>query len=298
MYNFALNINNIFAGYSNREVLHDINLCLQPGLIYGLVGESGCGKSTLSRVLSGELPPQSGNIVPNILKDTSSKPFVINQDVFSSFDINQTVFECLKEIIQIKKLPHSLGYKDVITSTLFRFQFPLHLISQKIKNLSGGEKQRLALARAFLISPDFLIFDESLESLDMVTKVSVADAIKNWHSEKPYGAIFISHDLSLVKYCCDIIIVMFDGRIIEVLPSSFISQKNINMLHPYTKLLFDTTYEETLKGDVGTTFSPSKAGCPFSPNCFNSKKICALENPQIIEMGKKHYIACHFYCND
>lgn len=250
----------VCAGYGDNEVLHDISIDLQNKVFYGIVGESGCGKTTIARVLSGKLPLSKGQLT----RPSSSSLFVLTQDTFSCFDERQTVFSCLREVLQIKHVHQKQASLEQIVAAMSLFGLGEHYLRKRIKWLSGGERQRVALARAYLIEPQFLILDESLDALDMVLKYHAINSILKWKTTKNLGAVFISHDLALVKYCCDTIIVIKDGRIVEVIPSSQVSETNLPNLSSYTQMLFKASIsgstEESLPPIVAR-HSPFK-GCP------------------------------------
>ena len=295
-------VQNISCGYGNGfNVLQQLSFKIYRNSIIGVVGESGCGKSTLAKTLMGKIKLSDGTIkifsehnICNPSLDLRKTVFYISQDVYSAFDDNQLVESSLKEVLKLTKKYNKCSYKSEIEQALWKFDLDVSYLRKKIKHLSGGERQRLALSRAYIINPGFIIFDESLDSLDMILKYQVINRIIEWKEERKFSAMFVSHDLNLIKYCCDTVIVMYKGEIMEIIENSSFDIDSA-FIHPYTKnLLMSSTYHDLNITSRMTKQTETKYGtCLYADTCFYATEICRKEKPVLKQKSIYHWIACH-----
>ena len=290
-------------------VLHavdDISFSLEKGKTLGVVGESGCGKSTLGRTILRLLPHTSGEVIfegKDILqysrgemKELRKKMQIIFQDPFSSLNPRYTVFETIREPLKtqeetnrrVRELMEVVGLASRYENT-----YP--------HELDGGRRQRIGIARALALTPQFIVCDEPVSALDVSIQAQVLNLMMDLKDSMGLTYMFITHDLSVVKHISDMIIVMYLGQIVEKASGDDIFA---HPMHPYTKALLsaipipDIRYKgkeaETIKGELSSPINP-KPGCRFAPRCPRATEKCRMENPELKDMGDNHLVACHLY---
>ncbi|HVG15535.1 MAG TPA: ATP-binding cassette domain-containing protein, partial [Chitinophagaceae bacterium] len=203
----------------------DVSFIIKKGETLGLVGESGCGKTTLGRTLLGIIPPVSGAITFNERKitDLSSKELhrfrkdvqLVFQDPFSSLNPKLTIGEAIEEPMKVFNSSNMLQRKKAVAALLDKVSMPSSFATRYPHEFSGGQRQRVVIARALALDPDFLVCDESVSALDVSVQAQVLNLLNDLKKELGLTMLFISHDLSVVRYMCDRIIVMQGGRIVE-----------------------------------------------------------------------------------
>jgi oligopeptide transport system ATP-binding protein len=281
------------------------------GETMGLVGESGCGKTTLGRAITRLSDVTAGNVFyegTNItkLKGSAMKPFrrkmqVVFQDPYASLDPRRTVKSAVTEPIRIHKLARSSDQVNGIAERLIEMVGlnPDHL-SRFPHEFSGGQRQRIAIARALAVSPEFLLLDEPTSSLDVSVQAQILDLLKELQTKLGgLTYLFISHNLSVIRYMCRRTAVMYLGRIVEIAETQEIYEWP---RHPYTFALLasapipDPTKRKggaILEGDVPSPIDiPS--GCRFRTRCRYATDRCAQESPQLREVGPGHWVECHY----
>ena len=296
-------------------VLHavdDISFSLEKGKTLGVVGESGCGKSTLGRTILRLLPHTSGEVIfegKDILqysrgemKELRKKMQIIFQDPFSSLNPRYTVFETIREPLKI----HKMFKTQEETNRRVRELMEVVGLASRYENtypheLDGGRRQRIGIARALALTPQFIVCDEPVSALDVSLQAQVLNLMMDLKDSMGLTYMFITHDLSVVKHISDEIIVMYLGQIVEKARGDDIFA---HPMHPYTKALLsaipipDIRYKgkeaETIKGELSSPINP-KPGCRFAPRCPRATEKCRMENPELKDMGDNHLVACHLY---
>lgn len=292
------------------KAVNDLSFDIEKGESLGVVGESGCGKSTLARLVLGLIAPSSGKIVFDGQDITRlSKPALRNlrrrmqmvfQDPHSALDPRNSIFRSLEEVFQIQKVALSQQKKN---ERIFEL---LDMVGLKAEHsrayphqLSGGQKQRAVIARAISMNPDFVILDEPTAALDVSVQAQIILLLRELGREFNMSYLFISHDLALVDYFCERIIVMYLGRIMEITPGKLSGRRPC---HPYTKVLMESlftadpqvkTRPPKIEGEVPTPFNLPK-GCVFANRCEYAQEVCRARSPDLEHAGGGGKVACHF----
>ena len=216
-------IKDINKSFGNHKVLDNISLIINNGEVLGLVGESGSGKSTLARIILDLLPPDSGEIFYNNkkIKDYDKKQFrrdcqIVFQDPQTSLNPKIRVGDAISEPLLIHDVLPKQDIKLRVQELLAMVELPKERFNRYPYELSGGERQRVGIARALSLSPKFLILDEPVSSLDLCIQVQILNLLKNLKSKLGLTYLFITHDLAVVKYICDRVAVIKEGRVVEI----------------------------------------------------------------------------------
>lgn len=231
----------------NIKAVNRVSFSVNTKEIIGLVGESGCGKSTLSRIIMKLEKPTEGiikfngkdirNFKGEKLKEFRKNCQIIFQDTMTSLNPNMKILDCLMEPLNnhfnISKEEKIRRIEDIIPFA----NLDKGVLTKHPLDLSGGERQRINICRALLLEPKFLICDEIISSLDVCTQASILNMIKRLTDESDMGVLFISHDISAVRYLCSKIMVMYKGSVVEVIDNM---SKGYNIKHPYTKKLISS----------------------------------------------------------
>lgn len=309
-----IEVNNLKKYFKTKKgMLHaidDVSFYINKGETLGLVGESGCGKSTTGRAILRLHEPTSGQVLynnedivtynPKKMKDMRKKMQIVFQDPYSSLNPRLTVSELIAEPLYVNRV-----YKNR-TEMLARVKEVMdtvgleeRLISAYPHELDGGRRQRIGIARALVLKPEFIVLDEPVSALDVCIQAQILNLMKNLQKQFNLTYLFISHNLSVVKHVSNRIAVMYLGKIVELSDYKSIF---INPLHPYTQALLsaipiakvDVKREKIiLEGDVPSPVNPPE-GCRFYGRCMHKKDICKQETPALRNLGNERYVACHF----
>lgn len=290
------------------QAVDDVSLTIRENDVMGVIGESGCGKSTLIKTLMGLQTPTTGEIVfkgkpvseytRGDWKSFRSDVQIIFQDPFNTMDPKMTVRETLSEPLKI----HNIGDKDnCIRDTLedVELQPTEKYLDRLPEQLSGGEKQRVSIARALVLEPDLLLADEPVSMLDVSTQASILSLLSRLTDEYGVAMLYISHDLSTVAYVCDTINVMYLGRIVESAPTLQVLN---DPKHPYTQELMkaipipDPHHDRKRTDLEGSPQDPVNlgTGCRFRDRCPERMDVCE-QTPHSVETDDGHRVACHLY---
>jgi oligopeptide/dipeptide ABC transporter ATP-binding protein len=286
-----------------------INLKIHQGKTIGVVGESGCGKSTLGRTILRLIEPTSGDVLfkgrsilgfkgPEV-KNMRRGMQIIFQDPYASVDPRKSVVEIIAEYMIIHKTYKS---KIEIFNRAAQLMDVVGLARRYANSypheLDGGRRQRIGVARALSLNPEFIVCDEPVSALDVSIQAQILNLLMDIQDEYGLTYMFITHDLSVVKHISDDIMVMYLGKCIELAPSDELFE---NPVHPYTKGLLAAIPEpnlamrnkeiQVLQGEVVSPINP-KPGCRFASRCQYRADGCTGQDPELAAVGEGHYVAC------
>lgn len=290
------------------KAVDDVDLVINKGEILGVVGESGCGKSTLVNTILNLHEPTSGKVVfdgsdmfaigGNELRKTRKKIQIVFQDPFWSLNPRWLVKDIVGEPIKVHENLDASEFLIRIESLLEMVGLPKKVAFKYPHEFSGGERQRIAIARSLAVNPKLVVLDEPTSSIDVLSQAQILNLLDELKERLKLTYILISHDLSVVNYMSDKIIVMYLGKIVE---SGYSEDVFNNPIHPYTKALFNAIPDlhaqgvdelTTLEGNVPSAINPP-AGCRFNTRCHMAKDICRSEMPIMKEFENGHKAACH-----
>ncbi len=292
------------------HAVDDVSFTLEKGTTIGVVGESGCGKTTLGRTILKLYDIDGGSVIFNgdDITNFSKKQMMkyrtdiqlIFQDPFSSLPPRMTVGNIIAEAVRVHKIVPKEQISDYVRDIMHKCGLQPHYYDRYPHEFSGGQRQRICIARALAVKPKLVICDEPVSALDVSIQAQIINLLKELQKTMDLTYVFISHDLSVVKYITDKILVMYLGNMMEQGETETIFA---NPLHPYTQALFsavpvpdpDVKMERIiLGGDIPSPANPPK-GCKFHTRCSKCMNVCKFKNPEYLEVEKNHFVACHLY---
>ena len=287
------------------RAVDDVSFKIEKGRTLGLVGESGCGKTTIGRLILRLTKPTGGKVLfdgvdlfaLNRRKLLAIRPRIqmIFQDPDSSLNprmrIGTSIAEPLKLHGTIPKAKREQRIRELIETVGLN---PEH-VNRYPYQLSGGQNQRVVLARILAMNPDLIIADEPTSSLDVSVQAQILNLMKDLQKEFDHTYLFISHDLDVVRIMADRIAVMYLGQLVEIGETRDIYD---HAKHPYTQALLSAATMDSGRRQIvleGETSSPigMPAGCRFHTRCPRKRERCTIEEPELVEVGRDHYVACH-----
>ena len=298
-----------FAGHTVGSVkaVDDVSLELYRGETYGLVGETGCGKSTLGRTLVRLLDPTEGTIEINgtdithmkasELRAMRSRMQMVFQDPYTSLDGRMHVGDILMETLAIQKIGKRSERMDIVLDILDQVGLLAEHFYRYPHELSGGQRQRVGLARAILLRPDIIVCDEPVSALDVSVRSQIINLLLDLQREENLTYLFISHDMSVVRYTADRVGVMYLGHIVEEAATDELFR---HPRHPYTQVLLSAVpapdpravrQRVVLEGDVPSPLDPP-GGCVFHTRCPYAAEQCRRQSPLLRSVGPEHKVAC------
>lgn len=295
------------TGSKMLHAVDGVTFNLEAGKTLGVVGESGCGKSTLGRTILHLLEPTSGEIyfdgkdiskpTKNMMQELRENMQLIFQDPYSSLDPRMSVSEAIMEPLKIQG---KLSKADILAET--RKLMDTVGLASRFENsypheLDGGRRQRIGIARALALKPKFIVCDEPVSALDVSIQAQIINLMLDLQEERGLAYMFVTHDLSVVKYISDDILVMYLGTMVEKAPAS---ELFANPTHPYTQALLSaipipdvhsTKKRIIMKGEITSPINP-KPGCRFMARCPYACEECNKPQ-QLDEIAPNHFVACH-----
>lgn len=292
------------------KAVNNVSFEIAKGETVGLVGESGCGKSTLGRTLMGIYQPTEGKIYFNNeeinirkAKDRykyAKKAQMIFQDPYASLNPRMTVGSIISEGMEIHNMYTPEKRKERVGELLDLVGLNKEYANRFPHEFSGGQRQRIGIARALAIEPEFLICDEPISALDVSIQSQIINLLIDLQKRLGLTYLFIAHDLDIVRYISDRIVVMYLGHVVEIGESNEVYS---NALHPYSQALLsavpipDPELEREkkriiLEGDIPSPINLPK-GCPFAGRCHYAKPECSESMPELKEVSAGHFVACH-----
>ncbi|WP_352402935.1 oligopeptide/dipeptide ABC transporter ATP-binding protein [Pyramidobacter sp.] len=291
------------------HAVDDVSLDIPRGKTLGLVGESGCGKSTLGRVIIGLLKASGGEVFFNgedSLKFDGAKRSefrrhaqIVFQDPFSSLNPRMSVSQLISEPLIINGICRSRKELDDKVGELMDLVGLASRLSTSFPHeLDGGRRQRIGIARTLALDPEFIVLDEPVSALDVCIQAQVLNLLADLREQRGYTYLFISHNLSVVRYVSDEVAVMYLGNVVEKADNSTLFKAP---LHPYTQALLSAVpiasvgpkkQRIILEGDVPSPVNPPE-GCRFAGRCSQHEEICTCQTPPLVEVEPGHFVACH-----
>ena len=295
-----------------KPVVHatsNVNIQIMEGETFALVGESGCGKSTLGRLLIRLLEPTSGHVdfegvnINNLnsseMRKLRKKMQIIFQDPYASINPRMNVYNIIAEPLVTHKICATReDTMEVVKALMQKVGIRPEFINRYPHQFSGGQRQRIGIARALALQPKLIVCDEPVSALDVSIQSQILNLLHDLQDEYHLTYLFISHDLSVVRYISDRVCVMFLGKVCEIGKTEEIFN---NPLHPYTKFLIDAVpkpdpllrkeNKELLQGEIPSPVNPPE-GCRFNTRCPYAKDICREKEPDLRNINGRQ-VACH-----
>lgn len=293
------------------KAVDDISFSVEKGKTLGIVGESGCGKTTTGKCILQINKPTEGKILyegqdlitmdRSRLKDCRRDIQMIFQDPFGSLDPRQKAFSIIREVLVEEDDYHGADeVKNKVNELLVKVGLSEEMGERYPHEMSGGQRQRLGIARALACDPKIIICDEPVSALDVSIQAQIINLFKELQREMGLTYIFVAHDLAVVRHIADVIAVMYLGRIMEMMEAVELYK---NPMHPYSQALLSAIpivdyYEEQkrerilLKGEVPSPIH-APSGCPFHPRCPYASEKCRTAPPELKDLGNGHYVACY-----
>jgi oligopeptide transport system ATP-binding protein len=305
----------VLAGVMRQKVadvkaVDDISFYIKKGETLGLVGESGCGKTTTGRcilqlykITSGTIDFEGTDLTKlkgEHLRKSRRNMQLIFQDPYASLDPRMTAGDIVGEPLIVHNLVNKNGYADQVSELLRMVELEPRMAVRYPHEFSGGQRQRLGIARALAVRPKFIVCDEPVSALDVSIQAQIIKLMMRLKDEMNLTYLFIAHDLSVVRHISDRVAVMYLGKVMEITNSDELYD---HPLHPYTQALLSAVPIPSpqvdrlrkrilLTGDVPSPVNPPK-GCHFNPRCHLASDICREQTPELKDVGGEHWVACH-----
>ncbi|TZE81706.1 ABC transporter ATP-binding protein [Calorimonas adulescens] len=301
----------LFGGRpSVLKAVDNVSFKIERGKTMGLVGESGCGKTTAGRTIIKLYEPTGGHIIykgEDITGYDSKKMLplrrsmqIIFQDPYASLDSRMTVADIIGEPLDIHHLASGKDREDRIKELLRLVGLNDDHASRYPHEFSGGQRQRIGIARSLAVEPEFIVCDEPISALDVSIQAQIVNMLEDLQDRMGLTYLFIAHDLSMVRHISDDVGVMYLGQLVETAPSEELYQ---HPLHPYTQALLSaipipdpqiakSRQRILLEGDVPSPIDPPP-GCRFKGRCPYAMDICSEKDPELVDVGGGHYVACY-----
>lgn len=305
----------VTTGLMKRKVgsvraVDGVSFFIKPGQALGLVGESGCGKTTTGRCILQLNPITSGKVYfqdtdltqlkGEALRRMRRNMQLIFQDPYASLNPRMTVGEIIGESLLVHNLVSKKDYQEQVAECLRMVELEPYMAQRYPHEFSGGQRQRVGIARALAVRPSFIVCDEPVSALDVSIQSQIITMLMRLREELHLTYLFIAHDLSVVRHISDRVAVMYLGKIVEITSSDELYD---NPFHPYTQALLSAVpipnpvvdrqrRRILLTGDVPSPLNPPP-GCHFHPRCRAAIPACVEAEPELVDIGNEHWVACH-----
>ncbi len=305
----------VLAGVMRSKVgdvkaVDDVSFFIKQGETLGLVGESGCGKTTTGRAILQLYKITAGKVtfMGTELSALDGEPLrrmrrnmqLIFQDPYASLDPRMTAGDIVGEPLLVHGLVKGKGYEEQVSELLRMVELEPRMTVRYPHEFSGGQRQRLGIARALAVRPKFIVCDEPVSALDVSIQAQIIKLLMRLKEEMNLTYLFIAHDLSVVRHISDRVAVMYLGKVMEITGSDELYD---NPLHPYTQALLSAVPIPSpqvdrkrkrilLSGDVPSPINPPR-GCHFHPRCALATDACKESEPGLNDIGGEHWVACH-----
>jgi peptide/nickel transport system ATP-binding protein/oligopeptide transport system ATP-binding protein len=292
------------------RAVDDVSFHIEKKEILGLVGESGCGKTTCGKLILRIIDPTDGSIhfngqdITNLkqkeMKDIRKKMMIIYQDPFGSLDPRMTIGSTISEPIVVHQTVTKEEKENKTIELMEKVGLSQNQMNRYPHEFSGGQRQRIGIARALATNPEFIVADEPVSALDVSIQAQIINLLADLKKDFGLTLLFITHDLSVIKHVCNRVIVMYLGKIVEMAPKNVLFN---DTKHPYTDALLTVIpvpnpkfkrKEKILKGDIPSPMNPP-TGCRFHPRCPQCFSKCSQVEPDLKEIKKDHFVACHLF---
>ena len=280
-----LQVRGLAKRYGPISIIENISFDIHRGEVLGIVGESGSGKTTIARAMLRLIEPSAGNVQfdgqdiatlpPRAMRPLRARMQYVFQDPYSSLSPRMTVGEILTEGLRIQGFGPQRARLERAREALENVEMPADALNRYAHEFSGGQRQRIGIARALALRPDLLVADEPVSALDVSIQAQVINLLRGLQQRLGLAMLFISHDLAVVEYLCDRVMVLYLGRIMEVAPSDALYGAPA---HPYTRALLAAVpqpdparrgHRHLLAGDIPSAAAPP-SGCVFRTRCPNA----------------------------
>ncbi|MVA71715.1 ATP-binding cassette domain-containing protein [Agrobacterium vitis] len=305
-----LSVRNLSTQYAGARgtvrAVDDVSLEIEAGETVALVGESGCGKSSLGKSLMRLVEPSSGQITfqggdvtamsPRDLRGIRRRIQMIFQDPFASLNPRQTIRTILTTPLKVHGIGDGKRRREIVEAIIEQVGLPADSLDRYPHEFSGGQRQRIDIARAIILEPELVVCDEPVSALDLSIQAQILNLLVELKQRLSLSYLFVSHDLSVVRYFSDRVLVMYLGKIVESAPTADLWA---NPRHPYTRALLAAVPDPArrkqaapISGDLPSPHNPP-SGCRFHTRCPLATDLCREQAPDYQLFGQSHAVACH-----